>query len=174
MKIVEGSLKRGTSPKGMLISFLTRDVHEADKLFEKLGEKPLEASIRPIRKARSLDANSYMWVLCDKIAKAIHNTKMKVYQEAVEQAGIWTDVAVETRALPTFLDKWNSKGDGWFADVAASKLKGCTKVRCYYGSSVYDTKQMARLIDYLVIQAKDLDIETMTPDELARMKMEWK
>lgn len=173
MKIVDGTLNRTTSPEGCKITFLTRDVIEADKVFSEI-KSPLEVKIKPVRRKRSLDANSYMWVLCDKIAQVVrHSTKVDVYRRAVQEVGKWTDVAIITRALPTFLDEWNNRGDGWFADVASSKLKDCTKVRCYYGSSVYDTKEMSRLIDYLVQEAKELGIETLPPDELKRLSMEW-
>jgi len=173
MKVVEGSLKINTSPQGMRVSFLTRDIHEADRILAKCQGKPLNVKIEPIRKKRSLDANSYMWVVADKIAAEVHSTKVDVYRKAVRDVGVWADVAIETKALPTFMDLWDSKGEGWFTDVSASKLKGCTKVRCYYGSSCYDSKQMARLIDYLVESAKDMGLETMPPDEIRRLTMEW-
>jgi hypothetical protein len=48
------------------------------------------------------------------------------------------------------------------------------RVRLYKGSHLYDTKEMSRLIDYIVEEAKDLGIETMTPDDVARMKASWK
>jgi hypothetical protein len=42
------------------------------------------------------------------------------------------------------------------------------------GSHTYDTKEMARLIDGTVSEAKELGIETMPPDELKRMVELWK
>lgn len=45
--------------------------------------------------------------------------------------------------------------------------------RIYRGSHTYDTKEMSILIDGTVQEAKDLGIETMTPDELDRIKQEW-
>ena len=36
----------------------------------------------------------------------------------------------------------------------------------YYGSSVYDTKQMSALIDHIVQDCKALGIETKTPAEI--------
>ena len=39
----------------------------------------------------------------------------------------------------------------------------------YRGSHTYDTKEMSILIGGTVQEAKDLDIETMPPDELERM-----
>ena len=35
------------------------------------------------------------------------------------------------------------------------------------------SKQMSELIDGTVSEAKELDIETRTPDEIARMKSLW-
>lgn len=41
------------------------------------------------------------------------------------------------------------------------------------GSSDYDTAEMASFIDGIVSEAKELGIETLTPDELERMKQAW-
>lgn len=42
------------------------------------------------------------------------------------------------------------------------------------GSSVYNTKQMSRLIDHVVQDCKAVGIETLTPLELDRLKGDWK
>ena len=47
------------------------------------------------------------------------------------------------------------------------------QLQCYFGSSTYDSKEMATLIDGVVREAKELGIETLPPDELLRMKQEW-
>ena len=41
------------------------------------------------------------------------------------------------------------------------------------GSSEYNTKEMSDFIDGVVSDAQDLGIETLTPDELKRMKEQW-
>ena len=46
-------------------------------------------------------------------------------------------------------------------------------LRCYKGSSTYDTKQMARLIDYLIDEAKGLGINTMSEREKSLLLIEW-
>jgi hypothetical protein len=38
---------------------------------------------------------------------------------------------------------------------------------------MYDTKEMSVLIDGIVSEAKELGIETLTPDELERIKSAW-
>ena len=42
------------------------------------------------------------------------------------------------------------------------------------GSSQYDTRSMSILIDGIVQDAKELGIETMTPNQLADLKNSWK
>ncbi len=63
---------------------------------------------------------------------------------------------------------------GWYAEALESKIDGCKKVMVYYGSSVYDSKEMAHLIDYIVSECKEQGIETLPPWEVERLKKEWK
>lgn len=53
------------------------------------------------------------------------------------------------------------------------KLPDYKKVISYYGSSVYDSREMSILINEIVDQVKGLDIETMTPEELNALNEEW-
>ena len=46
-------------------------------------------------------------------------------------------------------------------------------MKCYYGSSSYDTQQMSRLIELAVADAKELGIETLTPNEIAELLAFW-
>jgi hypothetical protein len=43
----------------------------------------------------------------------------------------------------------------------------------YKGSSEFDTKEMSIFIDGIVSEAKELGIETMTPNEIARLNGLW-
>lgn len=151
------------------ISFLTDELEQVNNLYHIDPQTTLNAKIEPYTRKRSLNANSYMWVLCDEIAKIIHSTKEDVYRHAIRAVGVWQDVACTLDGLPTLIDIWTSRGVGWIVDTFDSKLDGCKRVRLYTGSHKYDTKQMARLIDYIVEEAKSLGIETMTPDELSQM-----
>jgi hypothetical protein len=60
-------------------------------------------------------------------------------------------------------------------EVGESELNGKTfkHLAILIGSSQYDSKQMATLIDGIVSECKELDIETLTPQELAALKMDW-
>ena len=70
---------------------------------------------------------------------------------------------------------WKRQGTAWLTEVVDYAEDGdAVVVRAYFGSSVYSTKQMSRLIDYIVQDCRQVGIETMTPEELARIKEDWK
>ena len=119
---------------------------------------------------RSLDANAYCWILCDKIAADVNSTKEEIYRIHIQRVGKFEDVAITDAGLDDLIKGWQH-GDGWIAEVLPEcKLKGCKKVRLYYGSSSYTVEEMARLIDDIVDEAHNLGIETIQPEELQRLK----
>ena len=128
--------------------------------------KLLKVDIKQFRQKRSLDANSYCWVLSQKIAEAIGNTKEYVYKWAIRQVGQFEIVPIRDDVVEKWIEAWESKGLGWQAEVMGkSKLEGYTNIINYFGSSVYNTKEMALLIEELVYQAKELGIDTISEEE---------
>ena len=143
-------------------------------VFDGLAGVEVDVEIKKHRAKRSLDSNGYAWVLIDKIAAATGIDKITVYQETIRNIGGVSDiVCAQDRAVEALRSGWEAKGIGWITDTLPSKLEGCTNIILYYGSSTYDTAQMARLIDRLVAEAKDLGIETMPPAEIERLRKEW-
>jgi hypothetical protein len=136
--------------------------------------KQLSVEIKQNRQRRSLDSNGYLWVLCQKIAEKIQkHTKEDVYKEAIRKVGQFDYLAVAEDAAEQFIKVWNSRGLGWYAEEMDSKISGCKKIMAYYGSSCYDSRQMAVLIDYIIDECKTLDIETLPPEQIAAMNREW-
>lgn len=132
------------------------------------------AVLKEYRKKRSLDANAYCWVLIDKIASALGQTKEAVYREAIRSIGGNSEtVCVKEEAANAICKSWERNGMGWITDSVPSKLPGCVNVVLYFGSSTYDTKQMSALINAVVQDAQALGIETLTPDKLALLKEGW-
>jgi hypothetical protein len=160
--------------EGFWLSLKVRAPAIAKEFAAGMKEKLYVATLKEYRKKRSLDANAYLWVLCQKISEVIRNTKEFVYQDAIKNVGQFDFFPLRNDAVETFLHRWNCRGMGWFAEeFEDSKLAGYKKIIAYYGSSVYDTREMSVLIDYIVNEAKELDIETMTPQELALLKSRW-
>lgn len=142
--------------------------------FDLLNGEELDIEIKKHRKKRSLSANAYAWVLIDKIADVLQQDKETVYRQAIQQiGGVSEIVCVKNQAVAQLCRGWKHNGIGWSTDTMPSKIPGCTNVILYYGSSVYDTKQMSNLLEYLVQEAKELGIETDTPEQISRYKEQW-
>lgn len=90
---------------------------------------------------KSKNANSYMWVLCDKIAKKLnlmgqHESKYSIYQKAIEDIGTFEDFPIKNEAKERFIENWKNQGIGWIArEDRVSKYDGYTVIRLFYGSS---------------------------------------
>ena len=126
--------------------------------------------IKEYHKKRSLDANAYCWVLCKEIADKLHITKEEVYRKNIKDMGKFEIIPIRDEAVDTFISAWTSKGIGWICEVLSkSKIDGYKNIIAYYGTSVYDSKEMSIFIDGIVQEAKQLGIETLTPDELAKL-----
>lgn len=161
--------------EGFWLSLRVKATQAARQFVSAMTDKPYIADLHEKRAKRSLDANAYCWVLCQKIAEAVGSiTKEEVYRRAVRGSGQFEIIPIREDALEAFIRKWNGRGTGWIAEKQDdSKLPGYVRVIAYYGSSVYDTREMSVLLDYIVDEAKQLGIETATPDELELMKARW-
>lgn len=157
--------------KPKLILELTRQ-DNLDDLFKLREEPMLDIKISKPTKKRSRDANAYAWTLLSQIAELINSTKEDVYKEYIRQKGIYRDITLNNEAVNTFTHAWSKNGLGYVYDVLEKDDK-FTTLLAYYGSSSYNSKQMANFIDYVVNEAKELGIQTETPDEIERMKATW-
>lgn len=134
-----------------------------------------EYQIKEYHKKRSLDANAYCWVLCKEIADKLHITAIEVYKKNIKEMGKFEILPIKNEAVNTFINAWSSKGIGWLCEILdKSKIEGYTNIIVYYGSSIYDTKEMSIFIDGVVQEAEQLGISTKTPSEIARLKEMWK
>ena len=126
------------------------------------------------RKKRSLDAKAYFFVLADKLAENLNMSKTEIYRNYIKEVGGVSEVVcVRNEAVEKLCKGWEHNGLGWQTDTMPSKIKGCTNVVLYYGSSTYDTEQMSRLINLIVEDCKVQGIDTKTPDEIANMLSLW-
>ena len=126
------------------------------------------------RKKRSNDANAYFFVLADKLAERLNIPKTEIYRNYIKEiGGVSEIVCVKNEAVEKLCKGWEHNGLGWQTDTLPSKIKGCTNVVLYYGSSTYNTEQMSRLINMIVEDCKVQGIETRTPDEIANMLSLW-
>lgn len=135
--------------------------------FDKLKDGQVEITIKPRRDKRSKDANAYAWLVIDRIAEALKVDKVDVYQSAIRSiGGVSEMVCTSDKAVKSLCECWESRGIGWVTERLPSKLKGCTDVILYHGSSTYDKAQMSRLIDHLLQDAETIGLAIDKPTDL--------
>lgn len=162
---------RGLS-KGLLTLELDGDFRDT---YDKLNKFDVDVTVKKWHPARSKDANSLLWELCTRIAKAIGSTKEEVYRRNIREVGEYTPLPIKVEAVCDFERIWSAHGIGWFIDVVDdSKIPGYKLVFAYQGSSTYDTKQMSRLIDNVMQDAKAIGVETEDPNKIKSLLEEWK
>lgn len=141
------------------------------ELADALGkDKLLDVEIKVHRNRRSLNANAYFWTLLSKLAEALLTSKDELYLLMLERYGVFTHVIVKPEAVERVKAEWRTVrelGKGRIGNVEGVQLQ------CYFGSSTYNTKEMATLIDGVVSECKEVGIETMPDAELQSMKDEW-
>lgn len=125
------------------------------------------------KERRSLNANSYFHVLCDKLRQYNRVSMARQKNELIAEFGQLEYVDGEQVVLKSqippeklleqehlHLKFITFKNDGYFYRVCR-------------GTHSYDTAEMAKLIDGTVEACKAAGIETLPPRELERIKAAW-
>lgn len=165
---------------GILVTLSLKEISiQALQTLSALEE--LAVDLKKFTKKRSLSANAYYWQLVTKMAEvnkitnsAQHNLLLRDYGQIERFDGQLVQIMLpdtekaENEALekpevhlkPTSGTMVNKKGEVFRSYIMLR------------GSSTYDSKEMSRLIDGTVMEAKQMGIETLPPEELERMKEE--
>ena len=137
-------------------------------LFKLDRDKEYQVEIKEYKQKRSLNANAYAWVLINKIANLMRLSKEEVYLNMLKHYG--------QSQVFSIVSEVNITGYFKYYEVIGTSIlnnKEFNHIRVFKGSSEYDTKEMSIFIDGIVQEAKQLDIETLTPNQLAELKSLW-
>lgn len=132
------------------------------------GCEKLSIEIKPYREKRSLNANNYCWKILTEIANVLRASKEEIYLKLLKRYG-QSDMFSVLADIP--IDKYVK----YYEEIGEGTVNGklFKHYRVYKGSSEYDTREMSIFIDGVVSEAKELGIQTETPDEIERMKSLW-
>lgn len=154
------------------LSLKVKDPEKARSLCDKVNSsgKVFTAEVKEFREKRSLRANRYLWELLGQMGAVLQKDKEDLYLEYIRKYGQFRDFTLEPGTVETFCVAWHALGTGWPTEKVDYTQDGSMIiVRAYYGSSQYSTKRMSMLLDAVVADAKDLGIDTETPEEQAKM-----
>lgn len=157
-------------------------VSELQELLALVGEinteKEYEITIKEKRKKRSLDANAYYYQLTAKCAEKAGISLTEAHNKNLADVGIaWLDSEGKRHwILQHDDDFWLKQKETHFCPTDKTEDRNGKIYRWFYllkPSHLMDTKEMSRLIDYVVQDAKALGIPTETPAEIERIKTLW-
>lgn len=140
------------------------------------GKERLKTAFSWWREQRSLNANSYFHVLVDKIAK-----KMKLSAHEVKRQMVLDYGTIATEGGDQIIVALPASADvsvyypyaKWIGDFVAKNKKKYSQYVFYKQTHTLNKSEMAKLIDGVVYEAKELGIETRTPAELASLIENW-
>lgn len=122
-------------------------------------DKTYKITVDEYKSKRSLSQNAFLWVLCNEIAKKISTTKEEVYKDYIKSVGLFDVVRVPPNTKEQFVTRWNAKGVGWFADILDDEEE-YAEIIVYYGSSIYSTEELNRVLDEVIADCKEFSINT--------------
>lgn len=151
-----------------IITFALAKGEDFRQKYDDLNGKDIRVEVKQWREKRSLNANNYAWELITKIADAMRLNKDDVYLNMLKAYGQSEMISVLSSIdIAPYLK--------YYEEAGQSTLNGkdFTHYRVYKGSSEFDTMEMSIFIDGIVQEAKNLGIETMTPNQIAEMESAW-
>jgi len=158
--------------KKPMLKFL---VNEDPNGIESLEGKDLKIRVSKITNPRSLDANSYFHVLCDKLRLKLNISMAHMKNVLITSYG-QIEYIEEGQAL---IYKTNAPIE-YIQELEEAHMKfmkrgedGAFWYKVYRGSHTYDSKEMSDLLEGTIYECQMQGIETKTPDELARLTALW-
>lgn len=120
--------------------------------------------IKECNKKRTLNQNSYYYELLGELSKKLRIPSEELHFELIKKSCPFEDYLVP--------DKANLREIKYYEILNKRKVndKLFKIVRIYVGSSSLDTTEMGILLDNLIDECHDQAIETMTPDQIAKLK----
>lgn len=149
-----------------------QSILEAERVIGDVAEGEYSLSVNKARKKRSLDANAFAWVLIKRLAEHYSMEPLEVYRQAISTMHTYEVIPIRKDAVDKWESIWKAKGDGWIVTrLGDSKIEGYVNLRCFYGSSTFDTKEMTTFIDGLIQECEVANI--YVEDERERLLKEW-
>ena len=134
-------------------------LHDADRLTIKVDKH---------RERRSLNANNYAWALLTEIGNVMRLSKDDVYFLMLKRYGQSEMISVKDGIpIGEYVKYCERAGESWLNNTLFKHY------RVYKGSSEFTKEEMAVFLDGVVQEAQDLEIDTRTPDEIAKLKDLW-
>lgn len=137
--------------------------------------KEYDIKVTRHREKRSLDANSYYWLLIGKIASVLGASKTEIHNQELSKYGVPLtdkDEKVLYCLYKESIDYMNNEQIHLKPTGKTEDRNGVTYMwfQVMKPTHEMDSKEFSDLLDGVISDCKDLQIQTLSPDEIARMK----
>lgn len=122
-------------------------------------------TIKEHHRRRTLTQNAYYWVLNDKLSGALRMSREEVHFHLLKSyAPCEVMTVLDKVPLRDYFDYYEVFASGWMNG------RRYNHVRIYKNSSKMDSAEFARLLDGTIRECEQQGIQTMTPNELAKLR----
>lgn len=151
-----------------VLSLIINEKNDVSNLVDSLSDSKLVVKIGKYRKKRSLDSNSYAWLLITEIGNVLLANKEDIYLQMLKRYGQSEMISVlDEVPIRNYFKYIEEVGEG---KVNGKDFK---HYKVYKGSSDFDSREMHIFLEGIVDEAKNLGIQTMTPSQIAEMESLW-
>lgn len=158
--------------KKPMIKFL---INEEPNGIEDFDGKDLKIKVSKSTNPRSLDANAYFHVLCDKLRQKLNISMARCKNMLITSYG---QIEYIDEGIPLCY-KTNAPLD-YIAELEDAHMKFIRMsddlaymYKVYRGSHTYNVEEMHKLLEGTIQECQMQGIETKTPDEIRRMEQLW-
>lgn len=165
-----------------MITIPKSESHLYDKVRAFEDDKLKVMTIDYHREKRTLTANSYLWVLVQKLSKVLNIPKGDMYIKLIKMYGQFHQPIIRSDAKDSFIRQWdiaNTEVEHTesLCEITSTWKKGDVEwfeINAHCGSSTYSKYDFKTLLDGVVDECKIQNIDTMTPQEIQSLidKME--
>lgn len=139
------------------ITFELERYLDVNKIQDINNEDLLNINVSNARKSRTLDQNNLLWAIISDIDKKINGipseaSRWELYIQGIEEVGAeFEDIEIPSKSLRIFKSAFRAYK---ILDEKDDRIL----LRCFVGSSKFDTKQMGSLIDYFLRMASEAGV----------------
>lgn len=133
-----------------------------DFLLEQDKEKKFE--IKEVKKKRTLNQNSYYYKLLNELSNKLKIPSEELHFEYIKRSSPFIDILIPKEADTRVFEYYEIR------NTIEKQNKLFKVVRVFTSSHLLNTIEMGILLDNLIEDCKENGINTITPEELAKMR----
>lgn len=137
---------------------------------DSISNKDLTITAEAYKDIRSGQANKLLWDCIGKLAKFQNKDKWQVYLDSLRKYGQYTYTCIKPEAVEAFKANWRECEEIGELEINGKKA---VQLLCYFGSSTYNTKEFAQLLDGVIEDLKDAGLDAPHSKELERAFEQW-